>query len=185
MSLSLKEAAALIAANEIGADLADQRFRVGFPDWNEWIGTYKLRLLLIADVVECAINRDLGVSQAWDRVIQGVTLRPGRDVWADGATVDDYDFLQSYAYALQAGANRAAVESDKSVFDDAEALDLIAEGLRTPEWTGGTIEAVAEVVGTVRNLDALNYFDDDDNDRRQANEMPDRPLVPGSDWNVT
>jgi len=41
--------------------------------------------------------------------------------------------------------------------DDEEAINLIAEGLRTPEWSVSFLEDIADIVKQVRNIERENY----------------------------
>jgi len=62
--------------------------------------------------------------------------------------------------------------------NDAQALDLIAEILRTPEWSASTIEDVASIVGKVRDIESLNRYEADGTERDGTYTN----LVEGIDW---
>lgn len=62
--------------------------------------------------------------------------------------------------------------------NDSQALDLIAEILRSPEWSASTIEDVAHFVGKVRDIESLNRYEADGTERKKR----DGKLVEGVDW---
>jgi hypothetical protein len=62
--------------------------------------------------------------------------------------------------------------------NDKQALDLVAEILRTPEWSASTIEDVASIVGKVRDIESLNRYEADGTER----DGTCTNLVEGVDW---
>ena len=103
--LTYKSAGTVLSDNVIGADIADQRFRAAFGHQYDRFAI-DLRFLLIADVVEAAVRTGDTITFTWDRVIEGVTLKNGRNLHADGADVREIDLLLSYARTLSVGAGK-------------------------------------------------------------------------------
>lgn len=62
--------------------------------------------------------------------------------------------------------------------NDDQALNLVAEILRTPEWSASTIEDVASIIGKVRDIESLNRYEADGTERHET----DTKLVEGIDW---